>query len=64
MWRKGFSKMCLYEVSASKIPSTKFCEGFWVFVAVSFPTGPPFHVTSTNSLRFHECPGPSMMLVE
>ena len=43
----------IYEVSASKVPSTKFCEGFWDFVALSFPTGPPFHETSTNS---PECP--------
>ena len=43
----------LYEV-ASKIPSTKF-EGFWDFVAVSSPTGPPFHELSTNSLGFYEC---------
>ena len=53
-WRKGVSQNRLYEVSASKIPSTKFYEGFWDFVAVSFPTGPPFHETSTNSPGFHE----------
>ena len=64
VWRKGVSKNRLYEVSASKIPSTKFCEGFWDFVAVSSPTGPPFHELSTNSLGFYECPAPSTMLVE
>ena len=69
-WRvcgEGGSKNCLYEVSdvsASKIPSTMFCKGFWDFVAVSSPTGPPFHELSTNSLWFYECPAPSMMLVE
>ena len=63
VWRKGVSKNRLYEVSASKIPSTKFCEGFWDFVAVSSPTGPPFHELSTNSLGFYECPAPSTMLV-
>ena len=37
----------LYAVSASKIPSTKYCEGFWDFVAVSSPTGPrAFHDVS------------------
>ena len=35
VWRKGVSKTRLYEVSASKIPSAKSCEGFWDFVAVS-----------------------------
>ena len=64
VWRKGVSKNRLYEVSASKIPSTKFCEGFWDFVAVRSPTGPPFHELSTNSLGFYECPAPSTMLVE
>ena len=64
VWRKGVSKNRLYEVSAPKIPSTKFCEGFWDFVAVSSPTGPPFHELSTNSLGFYECPAPSTMLVE
>ena len=53
---KGVRKNHLYEVSASKIqvPSTKFCEGFWDFVAVSSPTGPPFHELSTNSLGFYD----------
>ena len=64
-WRvcgeRGSAKIA---VSASKIPSTKFCEGFWDFVAVSSPTGPPFHELSTNSLGFYECPAPSTMLVE
>ena len=64
VWRKGVSKNRLYEVSASKIPSTKLCEGFWDFVAVSSATGPPFHELSTNSLGFYECPAPSTMLVE
>ena len=63
-WRKGVSKNRLYEVSTSKKTSTKFCEGFWDFVAVSSPTGPPFHELSTNSLGFYECPAPSTMLVE
>ena len=54
----------LYEVSASKIPSTKFCEGFWDFVAVSSPTGPPFHELSTNSLGFYEGHAPSTTLVQ
>ena len=63
VWRKGVSKNRLYEVSASKTPSTKFCEGFWDFIAVS-STGPPFHELSTNSLGFYECPAPSTMLVE
>ena len=54
----------LYAVSASKIPSTKFCEGFWDFVAVSSPTGPPFHELSTNSLGFYEGHAPSTTLVE
>ena len=61
---KGGQQNRLYEVSASKTPSTKFCEGFWDFVAVSSPTGPPFHELSTNSLGFYECPAPSTMLVE
>ena len=47
---KEVSKNRLYEVSASKIPSTKFCEGFWNFVAVSSTTGPPFHELSTIAL--------------
>ena len=37
VWRKGVSKNRLYEVSAAKIPSTKLCEVFWDFVAVSSP---------------------------
>ena len=56
---KGGQQNRLYEVSASKIPSTKFCEGFWDFVAVSSPTGPPFHELSTNSLGFYEGHAPS-----
>ena len=59
---KGGQQNRLYEVSASKIPSTKFCEGFWDFVAVSSPTGSPFHELSTNSLGFYECPAPSTIL--
>lgn len=49
----GVSKNCLYEVGASRIPFTKFCEGFWVFVT-SYEME-----TSTNSPELHECPGPS-----
>ena len=29
--QKGHSKNCFYEVSTSKIPSTKLCEGFCLF---------------------------------
>ena len=61
---KGDQQKRLYEVSASKIPSTKFCEGFWDFVAVSSPTDPPFHELSTNSLGFYEGHAPSTALVE
>ena len=59
MEKRGQQKDCLYEVSASKIPSAKFCDGVLRFV-----TTPPFHETSTISLGFHECPGPSTKLVE
>ena len=64
MEKGGQQKSLIYLYSASKIPSTKFCEGFWNFVAVSSPTGPPFHELSSNSLGFYECPTPSMTLVE
>ena len=49
VWRKGVNQNRLDEVKASNIHSTKFYEGFWDLVAVSFPSGPPFHETSTNS---------------
>ena len=66
-WRvrgeRGSAKIA-YTKLVHQIPSTKFCEGFWDFVAVSSPTGPPFHELSTNSLGFYECPAPSTMLVE
>ena len=52
------------EVNTSTIPSTKLCEGFCIFCAVSFPVVPPFHEWSANEARFHECAGPAAMLVD
>ena len=51
VYGKGVSKNCFYEVSTSKIPSRKLCEGFCFFFTVSFRKGPPFHEWSANEAR-------------
>ena len=48
VWRKGVSKSHLREVSASKMPSTKFCEGLLDFVAINSPKWPTIQKTRVN----------------